>query len=149
LRARRRWYADCKSAADMRAIGAEWALHSARQLRLVLQCRELQDRTLCENLAFAFARDAGLRGLDVWCAAACAVSLASHALACGGGEVELSIVDEPRPALQMIARCGAPSLGATPPGLRAAEQYADELRIEWVPRIGSVITAHRWLRGRS
>jgi hypothetical protein len=112
---------------------------------LVLQCRDLRERTLCENLAFAFARDAGLRGLDVWCAAACAVSLASHALLCGGGEVELSVVDEPRPALQMVARCGAPALGETPPELRAAEQYADELRIEWHARVGSVITARRWI----
>ncbi len=129
----------------MRTNGAEWAVQCARRLRLVLQCRDLRERTLCENLAFAYARDAGLRGLDVWCAAACVVSLASHALARGGGEVELSVIDEPQPALQMIARCGAPTLGETPPELRAAAEYADELRIEWHARVGSVITALRWL----
>ena len=120
-------------------------MRAARFLRLVLQCREQRERTLCENLAFAFARDAGFRGVDVWCAAACVASLASHAIACGGGEIELSVVSDPEPALMMIARCTTLPLMGTPPELRAAAEYADELAIDWDPRAGSVVTALRWL----
>lgn len=127
----------------------ERLLQSARRLRLVLQCRDESEAALCEHLAFAFARDAGLRGLDMWYVAACAASLASHLLALGGGEVELSTRDQPRLALQVCARCAWPVLGETPPELRSAERYADELRITWHPGKGTQITALRWLRGNS
>jgi hypothetical protein len=110
-----------------------------------LKCRDQHELQLCDAIAFAFARDAGLPPLDVWYVAACAVSLGSHALVCGGGELELSVVDEPRPAVQLRARCGVQSIGVTPPELHAAERYADELEIMWLPEIGSLITARRWL----
>lgn len=121
-------------------------MQSVGRLRLVMQCRHEDEAALCEHLAFAFARDAGLRGIDVWYAAACTASLASHLLATGGGEVELGVSDEPRPAMEVRARCRGSLLAHTPPELRAAERYANELRIAWHAGHGTVITARRWLR---
>jgi hypothetical protein len=118
---------------------------SPKWVRLVLQCRGTRDLTLCEDIAFAFARDAGLPPLEMWYVGACAFALASHVLERGGGELELSTVDVPRPALQLRALCAGPSLGAMPPALQDAERYANELDIVWRAGIGSTITARRWL----
>ncbi len=120
-----------------------------RQLRVVLQCRDDREVAICEHIAFAFARDAGLRGVDVWFAAACATMLATHVAARGGGDVELSVVDWPRPAIEMRASDdGAPLDGYTAE-LHAARRYASELRVAWHVAAGSLITARLWLRAHS
>jgi hypothetical protein len=118
---------------------------TASKLRLVLQCREPGEVRACEHIAFAFARDAGLRGVDVWYVAACASELANHALQSGGGELELTVGETPRAALVLRLRHAAPVLAATPVALHLARSYVSELLIEWQPQRGTVITARRWL----
>lgn len=130
-----------------RATNEERLLPAASKLRLVLQCREPAEVRVCEHIAFAFARDAGLRGVEVWYVAACAHELAEHALASGGGELELSVDDSPRAAVVLRLRHDAPVVAATPPALHAARSYVSELAIEWRPGVGTVITARQWLRG--
>ena len=120
----------------------------ARQLRVVLQCRDEREDSMCEHIAFAFARDAGLRGIDVWFAAACATMLASHVVARGGGELELEVVEEPRPALELRATDEGAPLDGLSAELVAARRYASELRVGWHASVGAVVTARIWLHGR-
>jgi hypothetical protein len=117
--------------------------------RLVLPCRDEREATTCEAIAFAFARDAGLRGIDVWHVAACAVTLGNHLLARGGGELELRVVDEPRPAIELRASDDGPPIGELTEPLRAAERYATELSVASHPSAGAVATARVWLRGNT
>jgi hypothetical protein len=131
-----------------RATHEEPLLAAASRLRLVLPCRAPDEIRACEHLAFAFARDAGLRGVDVWYVAACASELANHALENGGGELELSVDAAPRAALVLRLRHAVPVLAATPIALHAARSYVSELSIEWRPQRGTVITARQWLHGR-
>jgi hypothetical protein len=130
-----------------RAIHEDRLLPATSKLRLVLQCRDPGEVRLCEHIAFAFARDTGLRGADVWYVAACAAELAEHGCASGGGELELSVSDEPRAALEMRLVHSAPVVAATPARLHAARAYVSELFIEWHAGVGTVITARQWLRG--
>lgn len=116
--------------------------------RLLLQCRDEREATMCEAIAFAFARDAGLRGIDVWHVAACAVTLGNHLLARGGGDLELRVVDEPRPAIELLASDDGPPIAELTEELRAATRYAAEVHVapEHAGR-GAVATARVWLRG--
>jgi hypothetical protein len=131
-----------------RSRAEERLIPSARQLRLVLQCREPNDARLCESLTFAFAREAGLRGADVWYTAACAMALAGHAVERGGGELELRVVERPRPAVELRLRHGGPAtvvqteLSAR---LQRARHYVSELHVEWHAVGGSMVTARKWL----
>jgi hypothetical protein len=132
-----------------RATQEDRLLSATSKLRLVLQCRDPGEVRLCEHIAFAFARDTGLRGADVWYVAACAAELAEHGRASGGGELELSVVDEPRAALEMRLIHAAPIVAATPARLDAARAYVSELSIEWYSGVGTVIIARQWLRGNT
>jgi hypothetical protein len=130
----------------MRRVSAEEPLlQSARRLRLVLQCRERTEVSLCEHLAFAFARDAGLRGPDVWYVAACATVLATHGVDSGGGELELRVIESPKPAVELRLR----HEGAIPPDaaarVRTAREYVSEMITEWCAGVGTVIIARKWL----
>jgi hypothetical protein len=117
-----------------------------RKLRIVMQCRDAREVTLCENVAFAFARDAGLRALDVWYVAACAGALADQALACGGGELTLQVVDEPRVAIELRA-CHEGILPAElSPKLLEVRDHMSELRIEWRASVGATFIARKWLQ---
>jgi len=129
--------------------GEERLLLSARRLRLVLQCREGKDIVHIENITFAFARDAGLRGVDIWLASACAALLARHVEARGGGELELRVAEEPRAALELIARDDGPALDGLSAGLLAARDCASQLRVAWHVSAGSIVTARFWLRGHA
>lgn len=129
------------------AICEEQLLPAASKLRLVLQCRDEAGVRACEDVAFAFARDTGLRGIDVWYVAACASALAGHAHDSGGGALELSVVEQPRPALTLRVHHDRAVAAATPPALHAARSYVDELAIEWYAGRGTLITARKWLRG--
>lgn len=132
-----------------RGNGEERTTAATRTRRLVLQCRDEREATLCEDLAFAFARDAGLRGLDVWHVAACAVTLGNHLLARGGGELELRVVEHPRPAIELRACDDGPPVGELTEALQAAQRYAAELQVLWHPGAGAIATARVWLRGNS
>ncbi|HXU70008.1 MAG TPA: hypothetical protein VN947_11800 [Polyangia bacterium] len=119
-----------------------------RPRRLLLQCRDEREATLCEAIAFAFARDAGLRGIDVWHVAACAVTLGNHLLARGGGDLELRVVDEPQPAIELLASDDGPPLAGLSEELRAATRYAAEVQLAPAhPRDGTIAVARVWLRG--
>jgi hypothetical protein len=117
----------------------------ARTLRLVLQVRDAGDVTRCEQLTFAFARDAGLRGESVCYAAACAARLAEHLVARGTGELELRVVDWPRAALEMTATDDGPALDGLTAELLAARRSASEMRIAWHATHGAIVTARCWL----
>lgn len=132
-----------------RATQEDRLLPATSKLRLVLQCRDAGEVRLCEHLAFAFARDTGLRGADVWYVAACASELADHGRASGGGELELSVVEAPRAAIEMRLIHAAPVVAATPARLHAARAYVSELSIEWHAGVGTVIIARQWLCGNS
>jgi len=129
-----------------RGSGEQRLLQSARHLRLVLKSREPNDIATCEHLTFAFARDAGLRGVDVWFAGACAAMLATHLAARGGGELELRVADWPRPALELIATDDGVALDGFSEALIAARDCASELRVAWHVSAGSIVTARFWLR---
>jgi hypothetical protein len=118
---------------------------SGHRLRLVLQCRDPYEMRLCENLTFAFAREAGLRGADVWYAAACAMALSSHAVDRGGGQLELRVVDEPRAALELELRHGGAIQTELSPRLQRARHYVSELNVAWHAGSGAVVTARKWL----
>ena len=123
---------------------------SARSLRLVLQCREPRSIAYCEHIAFAFARDAGLRGVDVWFAAACASRLATHLVSrAAGGELELRVASRPRAALELVATDDGPPLDGFSTDLRAARDCAGELRVAWHAGTSSIVTARFWLRGHA
>jgi hypothetical protein len=125
--------------------GEERLLPTVRQLRIVMPCRDGGEAALSEHVAFAFARDAGLRGVDVWFAAACVSLLAVHVVRRGGGEIELRVVDAPRPALEVRATDDGPALEDYSSQLREARRYASELRIGWHVSSGSAVTARFWL----
>jgi hypothetical protein len=122
---------------------------TTRPQRLSLPCRDEREATQCEHIAFAFARDAGLRGLEVWHVAACAATLGEHLLARGGGELELRVVERPRPVLELRANDDGPPLDESAATLAAVRRYATELRVTWHPGTGSTVTARVWLRGSS
>jgi hypothetical protein len=129
----------------MAIVDEERLLQSARHLRIVLQCRDTSEATLSENLAFAFARDAGLRGIEVWYVAACASWLARHLVMRGGGELEMRVADAPRLALELRATDDGPPLETYAAELRQAQRYADDLRVGWHVSAGSIVTARKWL----
>jgi hypothetical protein len=119
----------------------------ARPPRLVLPCREPSDVARAEHVAFAFARDAGLRGVDAWYPASGAAMLAAHLVSRGGdGELELRVVAAPRPALELIATDEGAPLEGFSPELVAARGYASELRVSWHAAAGSIVTARFWIR---
>jgi hypothetical protein len=131
-----------------RASSDEPILPRSRQLRLLLQCREAKEVGLCEHIAFAFARDAGLRGIDVWYVARCATALADFAVARGGGELELRVVDAPRPALELQLRDRGGEIDAPPPTLLAARELMSEICLRSTAT-RTIVTARKWLRGNS
>jgi hypothetical protein len=63
----------------------------------------------------------------------------------GGGEVELRVVDWPRPALELIATDDGPALDGFSAELAAARECASELRVAWHASAGSIVTARCWL----
>lgn len=123
----------------------ETALPSARQLRLVLQCREPRDARICEELTFAFARSGGLRGAEVWYVAACALNLASHAVERGGGDLELRAIERPRAGIELTLRHGGAVPKELPVRLQRARHYVSELFVERHGGTGTVVTARQWL----
>ena len=127
----------------------ERLLMGVRRLRLVLQCRDTREVRLCEHLAFAYARDAGLRGLDVFYVGACASVLAEHAVSSGGGALTLSVVSAARDALELQLMHDTLLSAATPRELHVARSYVDELDVARGDDGGSVIVARKWLRGNS
>ena len=122
----------------------ERPLPVTKHLRLVLQCRDANEVALCEHLAFAFARDAGLRGVDVWYVATVAAELAHHALCRSGGELEVRVVASPRPAVELRARDQGPALTTLPVGIGALRQCMSELFIG-AEGEGTVVVARKWL----
>jgi len=86
-------------------------------MRLVLKCRDAREAATCQHIAFAYARDVGLHGLRALHVATCAASLGEHALARGGGTLELFVVESPRRALQLRARYPGPGEDVLPPNL--------------------------------
>jgi len=67
----------------------------------------------------------------------------------GAGELELRVVDWPRPALELIATDDGPALDGFPSELLAARDCASELRVAWHASAGSVVTARFWLSGHA
>jgi hypothetical protein len=75
--------------------------------------------------------------------------LANHLVTRGGGEVELRVIEWPRPALELRATDDGPPLDGFTTELCAARRYANELRVGWHVSAGALITARLWLRGES
>lgn len=100
---------------------------------------------MCENLTFAFAREAGLRGADVWYTAACAMALAHHAVERGGGELELRVTERPRPSVELRLQHGGVVMTELPPRLQRARHYVSELFVEWQAVGRTMVTARKWL----
>jgi hypothetical protein len=116
---------------------ATYVLPAGETMRLILKCNNPREAASCQHLAFAYARDVGLNGLNALQVAGCAARLAEHALARGGGRLELFVSETPRPMLQLRARHHDAEDAVLPPDLLA------DVRLE-PDDDGSTVLVMRW-----
>jgi hypothetical protein len=100
-------------------MNAIYVLAVGESMRLTLRCNSEREAASCQHLAFAYARDVGLDGLKALQVAGCAARLAEQALVRGGGRLELSVSETPRPMLQLRARHHEAEDAVLPPDLIA------------------------------
>ncbi len=139
--------------------------------RVLVNCKTASDRSWCASVAFGFGLEAGLSRI-----AARELSIAVSELASNmcrhadGGQLLLSVISEPRQAVEVIAHDDGPgiadvdraltdgwscgrriepgerhaSLGA---GLGAVKRLMSELQVASAPACGTTVIARKWIAG--